>query len=444
MTDPARECAPEQKPFSIAICGGGITGVALAIGLLRRNVPFHIYESAHAFGEVGAGLAFGPNSLRAMSLIDPRIRERYGKRATSNAYPEKKEVFLDFHAGMDCGVGKAGQKVVTVNAGDTGCSTIRRSHFLDEMVALVPSENVTFRKKVVEVEELADGVRLHFADGGTADASGAVGCDGVKSKLRQIVLGAEDAAAHPVFAGTYAYRGLIPMEKAVALLGDELARNGVMWLGKHGHVLTFPVQKGEVMNVVAVKPKPDGGWPDGDQWVLPMTDDRRHRIESDFRDWGPAVRSIVSLLQHPDVWALFDHDPPARTYFRGRTCLCGDAAHASTPHQGAAAGMALEDAYVLSELLGALVRERRPNDDDDVAHAFRAYDHVRRPRTQRLVRTSREASEVYDLVRDGVGDDAERVREDLRTRFGWIWDEDLEGEVDVAMGLVRGWWGSVG
>lgn len=436
MIDPARECAPEQKPFTIAICGGGIGGVALAIGLLRRNVPFHIYESAHAFGEVGAGLAFGPNALRAMGLIDPRIKERYGKRATSNAFPEKKEVFLDFYAGMDCGVGKAGQKVATLKAGDVGHSTVRRSHFLDEMVALVPSENVTFRKKVVEVEELADGVRLHFADGGTADASAAVGCDGVKSKLRQIILGAEDAAAHPVFAGTYAYRGLIPIEKAVALLGDEMARNGVMWLGNHGHVLTFPIQKGEVMNVVAVKPKPDGVWTD-EQWVLPMTDDRR-KIESDFQDWGSTVKNIVSLLEHPDVWALFD-DPPARTYFRNRTCLYGDAAHASTPHQGAGAGMALEDAYVLSSLLGALVLERRS--DDDVVHAFRAYDHVRRPRTQGLVRTSREASEVYDLMREGLGDDAEKVKENLMTRFRWIWDEDLEGEVDVAMGLLRGWSG---
>lgn len=442
MTDPARECSPEQKPFSIAICGGGITGVALAIGLLRRNVPFHIYESAHAFGEVGAGLAFAANSLRAMSLIDPRIRERYGKRATANAYPEKKEVWLDFYAGMDCGVGKAREKVVTLNAGDIGHSTVRRSHFLDEMVALVPSENVTFRKKVVEVEELADGVRLHFADGGTADASAAVGCDGVKSKLRQIVLGAEDAAAHPVFAGAYAYRGLIPMEKAVALLGDEMARNGVMWLGNHGHVLTFPVQKGEVMNVVAVKPKPDGDWADNDNWVLPG--DRR-KIESDFQDWGPTVQDIVSLLEHPDVWALFDY-PPASTYFRDRTCLCGDAAHASTPHQGAGAGMALEDAYVLSSLLGALVAERRPSPPSaNVVHAFRAYDRVRRPRTQRLVSTSREAGKLYDLEGEGVGDDKERLREDLRARMGWIWDEDLEGEVEVAMGLLREWCGwSVG
>ena len=163
---------------------------------------------------------------------------------------------------MDCGIGKAGEKMMTLRNGDVGNSTIRRSQFLDKLVALVPSENVTFRKRAVKVDELADGVRLHFADGGTAEASAAVGCDGVKSNLRRIVLGTEDAAAHPVFTGKYAYREVIPMEKAVDLLGDEMARNGIMWLGNHGHILTLPLQQGEMMNVVAFKPKTDGDWTD--------------------------------------------------------------------------------------------------------------------------------------------------------------------------------------
>ena len=354
MTDAAPESARSQKPFTIAICGGGIAGLALAIAFLRHKVPFHLYESAHAFAEVGAGVSFGPNSLRAMSLIDPKIREGYDKRATSNAYSEKKEVWFDFHAGMDCGLGKAGEKVATVNARDIGNSSIHRAHFLDELVALVPDENVTFGKRVLEVEELEDGVQLHFADGSKAEASAAVGCDGVKSNLRHIVLGNEDGAARPSFTGKYAYRGLIPMEKAVASLGDELARNSVMWLGNHGHVLTFPIEKGEMMNVVAFQTKRDGKW-ENDDWVLPMD---REKMEGDFQDWGESVQKILSLMEKPDLWALFDY-PPAKTYFKGKTCLLGDAAHASTPHQGAGAGMALEDAYVLSNLLGAVQESAR-------------------------------------------------------------------------------------
>ena len=133
---PAPRGAPRQKPFAIAICGGGIAGLALAIGFLRRNVPFHLYEYAHAFSEVGAGVAFGPNALRAMSLIDPKIRQGYTKRATSNASKKKQPVWFNFCAGMDCSIWKAGEKVATLGAEDVGNNFIHQVHFLEELVAL--------------------------------------------------------------------------------------------------------------------------------------------------------------------------------------------------------------------------------------------------------------------------------------------------------------------
>ena len=177
----------------------------------------------------------------------------------------------------------------------------------------------------MEVEQLEDGVRLHFADGGQAEASAAVGCDGVKSNLRIIVLGEDDSAAHPSFTGKYVYRGLIPMEKAVTLLGDEVARNSAQWLGNHGHVLTFPIEKAKTMNVVACRTKRDGKWNE-DKWVLPMD---RKELKPDFEKWGESVRNILSLMEKPGLWALFEN-PPAKTYYEGRTCLSGDAADSTS------------------------------------------------------------------------------------------------------------------
>ncbi|KAK4693668.1 salicylate hydroxylase, partial [Lecanoromycetidae sp. Uapishka_2] len=419
-----------QKPFNIAICGGGIAGLALAIGLLHRNVPFHLYESAHAFAEVGAGVSFGPNSIRAMDLIDPKIRKGYERRATHNASPDKKDIWFDFYAGMNCGLGKAGDYICAVRDGQKEHpvqSSIHRAAFLDELVALMPKENVTFGKRVIEVQETSHGVRLHFEDGGSAEASAAIGCDGVKSKIRQFVLGDEDPAVHPSFTKKYAYRGLIPMSKAVSLLGDELARNAVMYCGLHGHILTFPIEKGETMNVVAFRTKRDGKWED-ERWVLPMD---REGMESDYEDWGESVKKILSLMEKPDVWALFDY-PPAKTYYKGRICLSGDGAHASTPHQGAGAGMALEDAFVMSSLLGEV------DTAEGIEQAFEAFDAVRRPRTQKLVTTSREAGELYDCEEEGVGDDREAMRRNLGERYKWIWEKNSEEDLDMAMGMLKG------
>lgn len=105
-------------------------------------------------------------------------------------------------------------------------SSVHRAHFLDELVKLVPDECASFGKRVEEVEE-TEGVRLRFRDGSSAVHTAVVGCDGIKSGTRKIVVGErEESTAR--FTGKYAYRGLIPMEKAVGLLGEELARNGQM------------------------------------------------------------------------------------------------------------------------------------------------------------------------------------------------------------------------
>ncbi|KAG0651169.1 Terreic acid biosynthesis cluster A [Hyphodiscus hymeniophilus] len=124
-----------------------------------------------------------------------------------------------------------------------------------------------------------------------------------------------------------AYRGLIPIEKAVAALGEEFARNSRMYLGEHGHMLTFPIGKGMTMNVVAFRTKADGKW-EYERWVLPMN---KEDMFNDFEGWGESVQKILSLMDKTDVWPLFDH-PPASTYYSGNLAMLGDAAHASTPH----------------------------------------------------------------------------------------------------------------
>jgi salicylate hydroxylase len=124
-----------------------------------------------------------------------------------------------------------------------------RAHLLDEMVKLLPDGIQQFRKRLVDIVEASDGsgdAVLHFADGTTAQHSAVIGCDGIKSKTREVVLGAADA--RPVFSGKYAYRGLIPMEKAVELLGEEQTSTSQMYSGYKGHVLTFPIANGTILN----------------------------------------------------------------------------------------------------------------------------------------------------------------------------------------------------
>lgn len=352
-------------------------------------------------------------------MIDPGIHKGFLKCATNNAWPSHEKYWFCFRKGQDQS-SKYGASFYDMPC-ETGQMSVHRARFLDELVALVPEQISHFGKQLKDIEDKGDHVVLHFADGSMTKHSAVIGCDGVKSVTRQIILGKDHPAVKPTFSGKYAYRGLIPMDQAAELMGDELARNSQMYFGHGGHILTFPIEKGKIMNVVAFSTKRDGKW-DDPEWVKPMN---REAMFKDFEGWTKATQQILSLMQKPDIWALFDV-PPAPTYFKGRVCMLGDAAHASTPHNGAGAGQAIEDALSISRLF------RLVYESSDIPRAFAAFDEVRRPRSQRQVKLSRDSGWMYDLQLPGYMDDWDKIRDMLRSKQDWIWNVDLEADVKEA------------
>lgn len=137
-------------------------------------------------------------------------------------------------------------------------------------------------------------------------------------------------------------------------------------------------------------------------------------------------------MPDPTQWALFEH-PPISTYAKSRVAILGDAAHASTPHQGAGAGQAIEDAHILAELLS----DADINKPEQVKWAFKAYDEIRRPRTQRVVSSSKDNAYVLCLSFDDVGDDEEKLRETFQQRFRWLWDVDVQEQVEQARARMK-------
>lgn len=426
-----------QNEHPIAIVGGGLGGLALAVGLVKHGVHIHIYEAAPRFSEIGAGVAFGSNATHALGLIDEALLEGYKKHATFNEDRERDETFLTVRWGMDErkeGGKKAGDFIGNIRdrwnperaqkIGMRTRSCIHRARLLDVLVSLVPEGITTFGKSFEGVEEQADGaLRLLFADGSTALASAVIGCDGVKSKVREAICGDVEAS----YAGEFAFRALVPKAEADRVLGPELARNGHLYLGYGAYMVSYPVEHGQFTNIVAIPHDPGDSWSwNENEWTVPAEKDD---ILNTLKGFYPPLVEVVQKYYQPFKWALFDlgHTTP---YYRGRICLLGDSAHATTPHQGAGAGMAMEDAYVLAHLI-ASVNEMR-----DFEKAFRAYDAVRRPRTQQLVKNSRFAGLLVDFIAPGIGDDTDAILEHFEALYKWLWHEDLEGELKRAKSLL--------
>ncbi|KAF7189094.1 6-methylsalicylic acid decarboxylase atA [Pseudocercospora fuligena] len=392
-----------KQDLDVAVVGGGFAGLCLAIGLIKHNIPVTVYESAHHFGEIGAGVSLGSSAQRAMIGIDPRIAQGFENVATYNDWDSMKDVYFTFRFGEGQDAGKDFAHLR--HEGRSG--GVHRAHFLDELIKLVPEGVAKFGKRVVDVQQLADG-KVNLS---------------IHSKIGEYILGKDDPAAQAVFSGKYCHRGLIPMDKAIEAIGEERAVNSQFYLGHNSHMLSLPISKGKIFNVVAFSSCDT--W-DQEKWVVPS---EVKDIHEDFKHFGEPVQTIINMMEHTDIWALFNH-LPARTYVKGNVTIIGDAAHATTPHQGSGAGMAIEDSYVLSELMGRVQEPR------DIQKAFEAYEETRKGRTLNLVETSRQAGMIWEMQDPGTAGDAKKIAANAAERWKWIWDEDLESEIKRGLAVM--------
>lgn len=130
------------------------------------------------------------------------------------------------------------------------------------------------------------------------------------------------------------------------------------------------------------------------------------------------------------MWAMLHH-LPAPNYNSGNIAIMGDAAHASTPYQGAGAGQAIEDALVLSTLF------QHVKTIQDIAPALASYDAVRRPRSQKVVQTSMDTIKLFTFSDGVINGDGEQWRKAWDGRMDWIWEVDLHKQNEEAVKLFR-------
>jgi salicylate hydroxylase len=384
----------------VLISGGGIGGIASALAFERHGAETVVLERAPRLEETGAGIQITPNACAALAdldVLDALMGHSFEPAALDIVDGCRGDTLLSA-ALKPAAVRRYGRPYLNIHRADL------QDVLVEALTRRVP-ECVHLGAEVVGVEHDSGGVRVRLADGRELAGDALIAADGLHSPIRDAMLGVEQ----PRFTGHVAYRMLVPR----AAFGEAEAPSPTvaLRLGPQGHVVTYWVRGGELLNVVAIV---ESDWRE-DGWVIPA---EVEELRGAFRAWDPALHRIFDAALDVHKWALLDRTVPDRWAF-GRVALLGDACHAMLPYLAQGAAMAIEDAIVISDALAA---------DADVANALRSYEAARIERVRRVhAQATANASNYHNGVitqamRDAMLRSADQRGSDaFLSQFDWLY-----------------------
>ena len=310
---------------NVLIVGGGIAGMALAIGLKRASIRAEIVEINPQWNVLGVGIALGGPALRALGMIG--LLDQCVARGFGYSY---------FKA---CNV--AGQVTGTVelprlNGQDYPATIgIMRQAVHSTLQDAVATADVPVRLgiTVASLEQDEDRVGVRFTDGTRANYDLVVGADGANSKIRDLVFGTE---CKPKYTGQAVWRATVSCPPEVQ------ARYA--FFGPRNKAGFNPVSS-TTMYVFLVQNLPS---------FMRLSDDRLPGVmREQLADFGGLVAAAREEITDPHdvLYRPVTSQVLPSPWHRGRVLLIGDAAHTTTPHMAAGAGIAVEDSVVLALLL---------------------------------------------------------------------------------------------
>ena len=387
-----------ERRLNVAIVGGGIGGLFTANALIAKGLTVSVYEQAPELGEVGAGVYLTPNSVRQMQRVGlgPAV-EKWGARVGPASHYFR-------HDGTPIAPVQ-----VTDSSGWNATFGMHRADFVDFLAAALPEGVVHTGHRGISCEQDGEIARVKFANGAVAEADIVIGADGIHSELRPFVY----PPSNPVFSGTVAYRGTVPLER----MPDWPMDRWQMWLGKGKHFLVFPLRAGTIINYVGFVPA-DAEMKES--WSAPGDPDM---LRQEFAGWDPRIENLLSKVEKTFRWALYDREPMP-VWTKGRLTLLGDAAHPMLPHLGQGANQSIEDGMALATILSRTDGKNSPA-------ALLAYEALRRERVASVQRGARENGLRYDSM---TGDLNKRDA-DLRAHATFrkkLYDHDVVPDAEAA------------
>jgi 6-hydroxynicotinate 3-monooxygenase len=345
----------------VAVVGAGLGGLSVAGFLQRAGFLVTVYEQAPSFSRIGAGIILSANAMKAFrrlgieeSLVETGIKPKSYVSRAWNTGETMYEIFFD--AASEA---KYGGPYINIHRGDL--------HGVLEK-AVAPS-TIVFDHRLVGLDETRDAILLTFDNGFQVEADIVIGADGIRSKVREHLLGSEP----PRFAGAVAQRAIFPTARLRGLAIPDCTK----WWGPDRHALPyFMTNRRDEIYVIGVLPAQ--AW-DSDASSSPSS--RNEMLEA-FSGFHDDLRKVLEVAEDVSLWPIYDRERNDQ-WSGGRIVLIGDACHPMRPYMAAGGAMAVEDGVILSRCLEKF---------DNYHEAFAWYAATRIPRVADVQRISTENS----------------------------------------------------
>jgi FAD-dependent urate hydroxylase len=306
------------------VIGAGIGGLAAAIALKQTGWDVAVYERSPELREVGAGITLWTNAVKVLRKLG------VGDAVEAVASPLRKSELRSWRGHLLVGTDftRLGEKLGAPTVG------IHRADLQAKLADALGREHIHLGMTCVAYNQDEKGATALFAEGDEARGQILVGADGIKSLVRQHLLGVEQ----PRYAGYTAWRGVGLIDRPEVPLGVT-----VLAMGRGSQVGILPIGGGRTYwfataNVPARETAGPGG--------------NKADLLARFKDWWPAIPAAMEATADSAIIRndIFDR-PPVRKWTDGRVTLLGDAAHPTTPNMGQGACQAIESGYVLAKCL---------------------------------------------------------------------------------------------
>jgi 2-polyprenyl-6-methoxyphenol hydroxylase-like FAD-dependent oxidoreductase len=340
--------------LSVGIIGGGIGGVTAAVALQHFGISAVVYERSEILRELGAGMMLWANAARVLNELGLLEKIIAVSGQTDNFLVRK----------------SSGETLMKIATGDFEVPSvcIPRAELLSILVAALPAENIKLGCEFKGFEQSANKVRVHFANGDSAEHDILIGADGLRSRVRGAIFGTRE----PIYRGYTVWRGIGHYE------GADISPNSSSetWgKGKRFGILNAG-NKAFTWYAAANVPANHQDFVQG----------RKPELLEMFADWHSPIAELIDSTPENLIMknAAYDHNSLKR-WVKNRVVLLGDAAHACTPNLGQGGGMAIEDALVLAKCLDS---------ESSIEKALALYEKRRRVRTKHIQQRSRRMGQI--------------------------------------------------